>query len=187
MKPSMTNFNTQGYEQRGSIRPLRNNYVRMKFILFTLLLAGASLLSMANGGNGKATGSGSVTGSGSAGIGSFGSGNRADGGGTRDNTSASTAEIEYIAGKVGEYLFHVVYNNVTGSHFSLTVLDAEGNQLFQSHYSDKKFDKKFRLADPEDFSKVTFVIRNFGDNSVQRWEVDAHNKVVEDVEVKEVQ
>jgi hypothetical protein len=135
----------------------------MKFILFTLLLAGASLLSMANGGN------------------------RADGGGTRGNTSTSTAEIKYIAGKDGEYLFHVVYNNVTGSHFSLTVLDAEGNQLFQSHYSDKKFDKKFRLADPEDFSKVTFVIRNFGDNSVQRWEVDAHNKVVEDVEVKEVQ
>jgi hypothetical protein len=30
MKPSMTNFDTQGDEQRGSIRPLKNNYVRMK-------------------------------------------------------------------------------------------------------------------------------------------------------------
>lgn len=30
MKPSMTDFDTQGDEQRGSIRPLENNYVRMK-------------------------------------------------------------------------------------------------------------------------------------------------------------
>ncbi len=30
MKPSITNFDTQGDEQRGSIRPLKNNYLRMK-------------------------------------------------------------------------------------------------------------------------------------------------------------
>jgi hypothetical protein len=33
---------------------------------------------------------------------------------------------------------------------------------------------------------VTFVIRNFGDNSVQRWEVNTNNKIVEDIEVKEI-
>jgi hypothetical protein len=131
----------------------------MKSILFTFLLAGTSLLSMANGGNG---------------------------GGTTGNTYASTAEVKYISGKDGEYLFNVIYNNTTGSRFSLIVLDAEGNQLFQRQYSDKKFDKKFKLADPDEFARLTFVIRNFGDNSVQRWEVNANNKVVEDIEVKEV-
>ncbi len=131
-------------------------------ILFTFLLAGTSLLSLANGGNDR------------------------NGNGTKSNTSASTAEVKYISGKDGEYLFSVVYNNTTGSRFSLVVLDGEGNQLFQSQYSDKKFDKKFRLADPDQFARLTFVIRNYGDNSVQRWEVNANNKVVEDIEVKEV-
>lgn len=131
----------------------------LSFSLFTLLLAGTSLLSLANGGND---------------------------GGTTGNTGASTAEVKYISGKDGENLFNVVYNNATGSRFSLIILDAEGNQLFQSQYTDKKFDKKFRLADPDEFAKLTFVIRNFGDNSVQRWEVNANNKMVEDIEVKEV-
>ena len=33
MKPSPTNFDTQGDELRGSIRPLKNNYVRMKLYI----------------------------------------------------------------------------------------------------------------------------------------------------------
>ena len=174
MKPSMTNFNTQGDEQRGSIRPLKNNCVRIKSILFTFLLAGTSLLSVANGGN-RSTGGNGLTG-----------GNDRNGGGTTNSSSASTAEVKCISGKDGEYLFNVVYNNTTGSRFSLTILDADANQLFQSQYSDKKFDKKFKLADPAEFGKLTFVIRNYGDNSVQRWEVNANSKIVEDVEVKEV-
>ena len=122
----------------------------MKSILFTFLLAGTSLLSMANGGN------------------------------------SGVAEVKCISGKDGKYLFNVIYDNTTGSRFSLIVLDADGDQLFQSQYSDKKFDKKFRLADPDEFAKLTFVIRNYGDNSVQRWEVNANNKIIEDIEVKEV-
>jgi hypothetical protein len=170
MKPSMTNFNTQGDEQRGSIRPLKNNYVRIKPILFTFLLAGTSLLSMANGRN-RSTG---------------GNDRKGNGGGTTNNNSASTAEVKCITGKDGEYLFNVIYNNTTGSHFSVMVLDADGDQLFQDQYSDKKFDKKFKLADPDEFAKLTFVIRNYGDNSVQRWEVNTNSKLVEDIEVKEV-
>ncbi len=127
--------------------------------LFTLMLTGTSLLSLANGGNG---------------------------GGPTGNTGASAAEVKYIPGKDGEYLFNVVYNNASGSRFSLIVLDEQGDQLFQSQYTDKKFDKKYKLADPDAFGKVTFVIRNFGDNSVQRWEVNTNSRMVEDIEVKEV-
>jgi len=39
----MTNFDTQGDEQRGSTRPLKNNYVRMKNVLFTLI-AGVAIV-----------------------------------------------------------------------------------------------------------------------------------------------
>ncbi|MBS1601225.1 MAG: hypothetical protein JST42_01060 [Bacteroidetes bacterium] len=129
--------------------------------LFTLTLAGASLVSRANNGNeGKK--------------------------GETGKTSANTADLKYIADKDGSCLFNVVYNNISNSRFSVVILDAEGDQLFQSQYSDKKFDRKFKLAQPEDFGRLTFIIRNLADNTVQRFEVDANSRLVEDVEVKEV-
>ena len=129
------------------------------FSLLTLTLAGASLVSRANNGNEGKKGAASNSGS---------------------------AEVKYIPLNDGDYLFNVVYNNISNSRFSVAILDAEGNQLFQSQYSDKNFDRKFRLAQPEDFDRLTFVIRNLDDNTEQRFEVDAKSHVVEDVEVKEV-
>ncbi|MBS1662459.1 MAG: hypothetical protein JST68_15555 [Bacteroidetes bacterium] len=134
--------------------------LNIRNISLTLLFAGLSLVTFANGDKNN---------------------------GPAGSTSANTADVKYITGQDGQYLFHVVYNNASGSRFSLIVLDEDGNQLFQSLYSDKNFDKKFRLADPEEqFTKLTFVFRNFSDNSVQRYEVRAQNKVIENVEVKEV-
>ena len=131
------------------------------FSLFTLTLASTSLVSLANNGNeGK---------KGSAG-----------------STGANTADLKYLVDKDGAYLFNVVYNNISNSRFSVVILDADGNQLFQSQYSDKKFDRKFKLAQPEEFGRLTFIIRNLADNTVQRFEVDANSRLVEDVEVKEV-
>ena len=69
---------------------------------------------------------------------------------------------------------------------SIAVLDEYGNQLYQGYFTDRTFNRKFKLADPEITSKLTFVIRNFGDNSVQRFQVDATSQLVEDVEVTEV-
>ena len=100
--------------------------------------------------------------------------------------NTNTADVRYIAGSNGEFFFNVVYANAAGSRFSLSIQDEYGNQLYQAFYSDKQFDKKFKLADPESFGKLTFVIRNYGDNSVQRFEVNSNNRLVEDVEVKEI-
>ena len=104
----------------------------------------------------------------------------------RHNVDAATAEVNYIAGKDGDVLFNVVYNNATGERFSVIVLDEFGNKLYQQSFSDTKFDRKFKLADPESANSLTFIIRNYGDNSEQRFRVDASNRFVEDVEVKEV-
>jgi hypothetical protein len=93
--------------------------------------------------------------------------------GTQD---ASAAEVKYIAGKDGEVIFNVVYNNATGQRFGILVLDEFGNQLYQNFFSDTKFDRKFKLADPESTNSLTFIIRNYGDNSVQRFRVDAGNR-----------
>lgn len=100
--------------------------------------------------------------------------------------SAATAEVKYIATKEGEGLFNVIYNNAAGSRFSIVVLDEYGNQLYQGFFSDRRFDRKFKLADPESTSKLTFVIRNYSDNSVQRFEVDNTSQLVEDVQVTEL-
>ncbi len=101
----------------------------------------------------------------------------------KDKTS--TAEVKYIGTK-GEMIFNVTYDNASGARFVLTLTDKEGNQLFQNAYSDKKFDKKFKIADPGSYGSLIFSIRNLADNSVQRFEVNATSHLVEDVNVKEV-
>src|SRR5882757_10702173 len=63
------------------------------------------------------------------------------------NGSASTAEVKYIGSYEGAPLFNVMYNNSTGARFSVKVLDNEGHQLFQGIYTDKKFDRKFKIAE----------------------------------------
>lgn len=129
----------------------------MKSIVLSLLFAGASLVSVANGPHDP--------------IG---------------DKSENVAEVKYIGANDGEFFFDVFYNNAAGSRFSLAIVDESGNQLFQGVYSDKKFDKKFKLAEPDSYGKLIFVIRNFADNSVQRFEVNSAARLIEDVEVKEV-
>jgi hypothetical protein len=98
--------------------------------------------------------------------------------------SASTAEVKYVDNKEGAYVFNVIYDNAAGSRFSLRVLDEQGNQLYQSFFSDKKFDKKFMITETE--GQFTFIIRNYQDNSIQRFEVNSNTHLVEDFEVKEL-
>jgi hypothetical protein len=106
--------------------------------------------------------------------------------GDKTAAAASTAEVKYITGNDGESIYNVVYNNTSGGRFSVTVVDAEGDQLFQGVYSGKKFDKRYLIVDPSSYSRLTFIIRNFSDNSIQRFEANSSSRLVEDIEVKEV-
>ena len=99
---------------------------------------------------------------------------------------ASTAEVFYIGSQEGQPLFSVLYNNNEGSRFSISITDAEGYELFQADYTDKKFDKKFKISDAVPDGKLLLTIRNFQDNSEQTFEINANTLLVEDVEVKEV-
>ena len=100
---------------------------------------------------------------------------------------ASTAEVVYIGNRAGEPLFNVLYNNNEGGRFSIAVLDGLGNTLFTQSYSDRKFDKKYTLADGLDTNgKLVFIVRNFSDNSTQSFEINSDTRLVEDIEVKEV-
>jgi len=132
-------------------------FISIRKSLLTALLGGASLMSLANG-NGPAGG----------------------------GNSANTAEVKYVTQKDGDGIFNVRYNNATGSRFSLVVLDGDGDQLYSYVYSDKNFEKNFKLADPASFRKVVFIIRNLNDGSTQRFEVEARGYEEEVVDVKEL-
>jgi hypothetical protein len=132
--------------------------------LFTAILGGASLVSFAGTGHDRE------------------GGNREGG----KSNSAATAEVKYIPAAQGQGIFNVQYNNVAGNRFTVSVMDADGNQLYQSIYTDKKFDKNFRLADPDGYGELIFVIQNLVDKSVQRFDVVASSHLVEDIDVQEV-
>jgi hypothetical protein len=132
-------------------------FINIRKSLLTALLGGVSLVSLANG-NGPVNG----------------------------GNSANTGEVKYVPLQEGGGIFNVRYNNAAGSRFSLVVLDGDGDQLYSYVYSDKNFDKNFKLADPESFRKLVFVIRNLTDNATQRFEVEASGHEVEEVEVKEL-
>jgi len=132
-------------------------FISIRKSLLTALLGGVSLVSLANS-NGPVNG----------------------------GNGANTAEVKYVTLKDGDGIFNVRYNNAAGGRFSLVVLDGDGDQLYSYIYSDKNFEKNFKLADPASFRKVVFVIRNLNDNSTQRFEVEASGHEVEEVEVKEL-
>jgi hypothetical protein len=131
-------------------------FINIRKSLLTALLGGASLVSLANS-NGPVNG----------------------------GNNANTAEVKYIT-QEGGGIFNVRYNNAAGSRFSLVVLDADGDQLYSYVYSEKNFDKNFKLADPDSFRKLVFIIRNLNDNTTQRFEVEASGHEEEVVEVKEL-
>jgi hypothetical protein len=100
--------------------------------------------------------------------------------------NAGTAEVTFVPVTANQGIFHVVYNNATGSRFVLQILDQDGDQLYQNIFTDKKFSKNFQLLDPDSYPKLVFLIRNLGDKSCQRFEVENTTHLIEDVNVKEV-
>jgi hypothetical protein len=99
---------------------------------------------------------------------------------------AGTAEVKYVPVSATQGVFNVVYNNTAGSRFVLKIEDQDGNQLYQNIFTDKVFSRNFQLAEPDNYSKLVFIIRNLGDQSVQTFEVETNTRVIEDVQVEEV-
>lgn len=98
----------------------------------------------------------------------------------------TVATVKYLGSDSNTYVFNVAYNNETGEKFQLRITDEAGNILFTGTYSDKKFDKRFRLVKEDVNGKLNFVIKNLKDNSVQTFQATATSQVVEAVVVKKV-
>jgi hypothetical protein len=98
-----------------------------------------------------------------------------------------TAEVKFVPGMDGESFINVTCDNEAGDKFSVAIFDEYDNLLYQGYFTDKKLVKNFKIDDPETFGKLFFVIRDYADNSFQRFEVNSRSRLVEDVEIKEIQ
>ena len=97
------------------------------------------------------------------------------------NPGEKTTEVKYVGTSEDAIIFNVSVDNPTGGKFSVIVIDEEDNQIFQEIYTDKKFDKRFKLPKAEK-NKLTFVIRNFKTADVKQT-FEINTKYVEDVVV----
>ncbi|MES1223953.1 MAG: hypothetical protein ABUT20_51130, partial [Bacteroidota bacterium] len=98
----------------------------------------------------------------------------------------AVATVKYLGSDSNSYLFNVVYINESGEKFSLRITDEAGNTLFTGIYTDKKFDKRFRLSKEDVNGRLNFAIKNFKDNSVQTFQVITTSQLVEDIVIKRV-
>ena len=97
---------------------------------------------------------------------------------------AAPVNVTYLGSEEGNYIFDVQFDNNAGDTYYVAVVDDSGNTLFKGLYSDKKFDKKFKLPPGEEINNVSFVIRNIRNNSSFTYAVNTRERQVEDVVVK---
>jgi hypothetical protein len=78
--------------------------------------------------------------------------------------------IKFIGSSETGYNFNVSFTNTTGDKFMIRILDSIGTMLFAGVYSEKKFDKEFRFG-KDDTKKVSLVVENLRDNTIQRFDL----------------
>lgn len=98
--------------------------------------------------------------------------------------ATSPVNVTYIGSQDGSYIFDVTFDNNAGDTYYVAVVDDAGNTLYKGLYSDKKFDKKFKLPSGDEINSVSFVIRNLKSNNAFTYAVAAQQRQVEEVTVK---
>ncbi|MBV9986166.1 MAG: hypothetical protein JO301_00690 [Chitinophagaceae bacterium] len=102
-------------------------------------------------------------------------------GGSFDPTAK--AEVKYIGvDKENQLSFKVKYLNPTGSTFSLSVLNEDGETIYKSYYDNKSFDKTFKLPKLE-LSKLVFLIEDSKNDVKEKYTVNIKTSVQEEVTV----
>ena len=96
-----------------------------------------------------------------------------------------TAVIKHLGNSEETMFFQVRVDNIVGERFSVSIKDHEGTTIFQEFYTDKNFDKKFRVP-KTDNNRVTFHIKGSKDTIPQSFEINTNTKVVEEVIVKRI-
>lgn len=103
-----------------------------------------------------------------------------------EKTDANKAKIEvnYTGFFNNDLAFNVRFDNPSGNNVTLTVVNEDGENLFKSNFSDKKFEKKFVLLKDADVSKLTFLFQSGKEVYKESFDISVTTRKVSDVVVK---
>ena len=103
-----------------------------------------------------------------------------------EKTDANKAKIEvnYTGFFNNDLAFNVRFDNPGGNNVTLTVINEDGENLFKSNFSDKKFEKKFVLLKDADVYKLTFLFQSGKEVYKESFDINVTTREVADVVVK---
>jgi hypothetical protein len=104
---------------------------------------------------------------------------------TAGNVETSTAKssVQFVGNSDEAMIFDVKLDNPNGNTFTVTVTTKDGDILFSKDFSDKSFDKKFKLLKGDNIYSYNFKITSSNKSLEQNFAVDATTKTVDDVTV----
>lgn len=93
-------------------------------------------------------------------------------------------EVNYTGLFNNDLAFNVRFDNPGGNNITLTVINEDGENLFKSNFSDKKFEKKFVLLKDADVYKLTFLFQSGKEVYKESFDINVTTREVSDVVVK---
>jgi hypothetical protein len=94
--------------------------------------------------------------------------------------------ITFVVATNESLYFDVKVENASGEKFQIIVRDENGNTLYRGNYSDRDFNKRFKLP-KGDSGKITFLIRSDSGNKTESsFEINSNTRVIEDVVVRKL-
>lgn len=106
--------------------------------------------------------------------------------GKNEKTDVNKAKIEvnYTGYFNNDLAFNVKFDNPSGNNVTLTVINEDGENLFKSNFSDKKFEKKFVLLKDADVYKLTFLFQSGKEVYKESFDINVTTREVSEVVVK---
>ena len=98
--------------------------------------------------------------------------------------AVSQPVVTYLGSGDEQMSFNLKYDNVAGTKYLVTVLDSEGEPLFDQVFTDKKFNKTFKV--PVEMGKLSFVVRDVKTKLQKKIEVNTERRFVEEVSVTRI-
>jgi len=98
-------------------------------------------------------------------------------------SSTNQATVQFAGSADNALYFNVKVANTNADKFTVTVTDNDGDVLYTQSFTDKNFEKKFKLLKSDDISRYNFKITSNNKDIEQSFSVSATTKTVEDVTV----
>jgi len=89
------------------------------------------------------------------------------------------ASVSYLCTSNEQLSFLMNYDNETAEKFVVSIVNKDGDVLFEGVFTDKKFSKTFKL--PTDAGNVSFSISSFRNKSEKKFLVTTERRITEEV------